>query len=243
MSAAPSPAPQKSLRGTGPILVVILLLIAAGMGYYQIVYYPAHAPTTGAPRVIIYDPHNVTVTILPGASQTETARDKTFSPDVITVVQGYNATVFWRDNDTAEHSITANASDSSVDPNFTAFGPTTPPFNNIFSGQTLNFTFTKTGTYGYFCSYHSWMIGTIIVKRGNASNLSSSASSSISTSVPSVAPGDFAHLFLTAREFATDLASNLAILIGSGTAPWSVNLSRIFLASSRDMPAVLTKIG
>jgi plastocyanin len=242
LSTVPSPAPQKSLRGTGPIIVVILLLVAAALGYYQIVYYPAHAPTIAGPRVIVYDPHNVTVTILPGAQQVGTSRDKTYSPNAITVIAGYNATVFWINNDTVEHTVTANASDSSLDPNFTAFGPTTPPYNNIVPGALLNYTFVKPGTYGYFCSYHSWMIATVIVKPGNASSAVSTGSTSISTSVAAI-PGGFPHLFLAVREYATDLASSLANLIGSGTAPWSVNLSRIFLASSRETPAALTKTG
>jgi plastocyanin len=218
ISAVPlGSAPQRTLRGTGPALVVLIIVVAAAMGYYQIVYYPSHAPTTTSlTRPLTYDPHNVTVTILSGAGNPGTARDKTFSPNLITVTVGFNATVFWINNDTVLHTVTANASDP--DPAFVSFGPTSPPYNNINAGASLNYTFTMPGTYGYFCSYHSWMIGTVIVKPGNGTSASGS-STGASTS------GIILHVlksqvfFLAKDDEATDFANSLATLTGSGIAP------------------------
>ncbi|MDQ6778909.1 MAG: plastocyanin/azurin family copper-binding protein [Actinomycetota bacterium] len=54
-------------------------------------------------------------------------------------------------HDSTEHTATAN--------NGTTFdtGPIQP-------GQTKTFTFTTAGTYGYHCSLHPFMTGTVIVK-------------------------------------------------------------------------------
>ncbi|MDG6991208.1 MAG: copper oxidase, partial [Nitrososphaerota archaeon] len=37
---------------------------------------------------------------------------------------------------------------------------------NIAPGQIWTYTFTKPGTYEYFCTYHLWMGGEVIVKSG-----------------------------------------------------------------------------
>ncbi len=190
--SSPTAPPPKPVRALGPAIVVVLIIIAAGLGYYQIIVYPPnHTSTTTA--YIPYDPKNVTVTIVPGAlnpcgtalsppqAQSE-CNGKTFVPDTITVVVGYNATVFWRNNDTTVHTVTANLNDSTLDPRFTIFGPTAQPWNNIPQGQSVNFTFIKPGTYTYYCSYHAWMQGSVIVEAGSNSTSSSTVSSSATSS-------------------------------------------------------------
>ncbi len=73
-----------------------------------------------------------------------------FSPPTIVVVIGVNNTVTWTNNDIAAHTVTSD----------------TGAFNsgNIAAGATWSYTFTSAGTYGYHCSYHPWMTGTVIVK-------------------------------------------------------------------------------
>ena len=238
LSAAPTP---KSVRGMGPAIIVIVIVLAAALGYYQIVYYPAHQTTSTTTALVLADPHNVTVTILPGAASA--TRDLTYSPNLITVVVGYNATVIWLNNDTSTHTVTANASDSTIDPRFTTFGPIGPQsaWNNIVQGQKLNFTFTNPGTYGYFCSYHSNMAGTIKVVANPNGTSSATGSLSTSTLIPKPVSVSQSFLFFLI-DGATIFAKSLATLIGSGTAPWSVNLSRNLFACLSVIPAALTKI-
>jgi plastocyanin len=185
-TGAPSPRP---VRGLGLVIVVILILIAAALGYYQIIYYPPnHTSTTTV--YVARDPHNVTVTIVSGASGNcgppvapqSNCMGKTYVPDTITVVVGYNATVIWRNNDSTVHTVTAEPNDSSLDPRFTSFGPTSQPWNNIEAGQSVNFTFIKPGTYAYYCSYHSWMLGSVIVKAGSNTSSSTTTLTGISSS-------------------------------------------------------------
>jgi plastocyanin len=191
MSSPGATPPPRPVRGLGPVIVVILILIAALLGYYQIIYYPPNHTSTST-QIVPPDPHNVTVTIASGASSdcSPNCAGKTYVPDTMTVVIGYNATVIWRNDDGTVHTVTADANDSTLDPRFTSFGPTSPSsaWNNIPSGKSVNFTFIKPGTYGYLCSYHPWMVGSVIVKSGTNVSSSSSASTSGPSSSALIGP-------------------------------------------------------
>lgn len=91
------------------------------------------------------------VSILPGSAAQTTSIY--YSPPTITVAMGVNNTVTWVNNDDAPHTVTAN------DGSFNS--------GNLNAGQSWTYTFTTPGTYTYFCSYHPWMEGTIIVKAGS----------------------------------------------------------------------------
>jgi plastocyanin len=74
-----------------------------------------------------------------------------YSPANVTVILGVNNTVVWSNNDTVIHTVT------STDGSYNS--------GTIFSGQDWSHTFTQPGTYSYyFCQYHPWMKGTVIVK-------------------------------------------------------------------------------
>jgi copper-containing nitrite reductase len=75
-----------------------------------------------------------------------------YSPPTITVVIGINNTVTWVNNDQAPHTVTA------TDGSFNS--------GNLNAGQSWSHTFSKPGVYAYYCSYHPWMKGTVIVKGG-----------------------------------------------------------------------------
>jgi plastocyanin len=72
----------------------------------------------------------------------------TFKNQVVTVKPG--TTVTWTNADDIPHTVTSN--------------------NGVFrskvldSGDKFSFTFAKPGQFGYFCSLHPHMTGTIIVK-------------------------------------------------------------------------------
>jgi nitrite reductase (NO-forming) len=90
------------------------------------------------------------VVIVPGAASN--TQSPGYSPATITVVIGVNNTVVWINNDNAPHTVTS----------------TTGAFDsgNMNAGDTFTFTFTSPGMYQYFCSYHPWMKGTVVVKQG-----------------------------------------------------------------------------
>jgi len=222
--------PAKTLTATGPVIIVILVVAAAILGYYQIVYYPTVAPTSTTQTLVPPTKYNVTVTIPVGAGTSGHPTSTYFLPDSIHVVAGYNSTVIWKNNDSTVHTVTAAL--GAPDPRFNDFGPTSQPWNNIMPGDEVNFTFTTPGTYNYSCSYHNWMIGQVIVEAG------SSSSGAVSTSSAAAAILSKFHFALNG---AIVLANSLATRIGSGMAPWRVNLSNNFVDSFSLIPAVLTK--
>ncbi len=73
-----------------------------------------------------------------------------YSPDQVTVMMGVNNTLTWVNNDNAPHTVTAN--DGTFDS------------GNVGSGASYTYTFTAPGTYKYYCAYHSWMVGTVVVR-------------------------------------------------------------------------------
>lgn len=77
----------------------------------------------------------------------EVSEKYAFTPASISVSKGTKVT--WQNKTDAEHSVT-----------FTS-GAT---FDKEFEkGESVSFTFTKTGTFQYHCKYHPYMTGTVTV--------------------------------------------------------------------------------
>ena len=100
-------------------------------------------------------PTNPTPAATAAAGQTMQVDIKNFAfaPKTLTVAPG--TTVVWTNSDTAPHTVTAD--DGSFDS------------GNLEQGATFKFTFSKAGTFAYFCMYHggkggTGMSGQIIVK-------------------------------------------------------------------------------
>jgi plastocyanin len=71
-----------------------------------------------------------------------------FVPDTVTIKVGQ--TVTWVNQDSAQHDVVANQGEFK---------------SQLFDqGQSFSFTFTKAGTYKYYCSIHPQMLGTVIVQ-------------------------------------------------------------------------------
>lgn len=71
-----------------------------------------------------------------------------FSPQRVTVTVG--TTVVWTNNDDIPHTVVGTHQE------FRSKG--------LDTGHTFSFTFTKAGTFDYFCSVHPMMTGKIIVQ-------------------------------------------------------------------------------
>ncbi|HYB07927.1 MAG TPA: cupredoxin domain-containing protein [Nitrososphaerales archaeon] len=91
-----------------------------------------------------------------------------FNPGAIVVVIGVNNTVTWTNNDGVTHTVTSDDG---------TFGA------SLLPGQSYTFTFSTAGTFGYHCSIHTYMKGSVIVENpSSASTASTSLSTSVSTS-------------------------------------------------------------
>lgn len=127
------------------LVMSVAVLITAGVSQYQV----GQAQTAAEQAKSGQAPHTgvtVVVKIEVGASSNSSLG---FSPSTITVIVGKNSTVTWMNQDSAVHTSTSNTAawDS----------------GNINPGASFTFYFSTPGTFHYHCSYHPWMIGTVIV--------------------------------------------------------------------------------
>lgn len=74
-----------------------------------------------------------------------------FTPPQISIKKG--GTVTWTNNDSVVHTVTDDLTDVG--------GPSS---TDIQPGSTYTFTFNKTGSFQYHCTYHPSMRGTIVVE-------------------------------------------------------------------------------
>jgi plastocyanin len=93
--------------------------------------------------------------IIPNGAGSEASSAPGYVPDTVTVVIGVNNTVTWKSFDQYAHTVTS----LSVPPGAQGFNSETLP-----PGKNFTVTFTVPGTYDYYCTLHSWMSGTVIVK-------------------------------------------------------------------------------
>lgn len=107
----------------------------------------AATPTTTTPTTTTSGPTKK-VTIM-----TDSSGSFAFSPATLTVSVG--TTVTWTNMTGAPHTVTSNDGKSFDSGINTPIGA---------QGGTFSFTFTKAGTFAYHCQFHTFMMGTIIVK-------------------------------------------------------------------------------
>jgi plastocyanin len=89
----------------------------------------------------------------PAAESTAIAvviKNYAFSPASLTVSVG--DTVTWTNEDTAPHTVTVSS------------GPVTFASPTLQQGQTFSYTFSKTGTYSYYCAVHPDMKASVTVQ-------------------------------------------------------------------------------
>lgn len=80
-----------------------------------------------------------------------------YAPEVLTVAVG--TSVRWTNDDTAQHDVVADNR---------SFGSLL-----LSKGQSYQTTFDQPGRFGYFCSLHPGMSGTVVVEEGPAQGQSS----------------------------------------------------------------------
>ncbi|MBI3841302.1 MAG: cupredoxin domain-containing protein [Thaumarchaeota archaeon] len=90
-----------------------------------------------------------------------------FVPGTITVVIGVNNTVNWVNGDGVAHTVTANGGSFSS--------------GTMVSGANFTHTFNTPGTFGYHCSFHTFMTGTVTVLGSGVTSTTSSGSTTTSS--------------------------------------------------------------
>jgi len=156
-------------RGALPFVVIISAALAVGLlstfAPSPLGLHPLAAPVSAAPATVMISEPN-------GSGLPSGAPG--YSPDSVKVVIGVNNTVEWVNNDQgASHTVNS----SSVPTGAVAFGS-----GNMIkapsattAGGTYSYTFTVPGTYQYYCTYHSWMKGTVVVLAATTSGATTTA--------------------------------------------------------------------
>lgn len=129
-------SPKWLLIGLGVVALVVLGGLAAALAV------PLQPPLHGQGG-----PAAAGTVIMPAGVGSNINLD--FSPPTITVVIGQNNTVTWHNTDSVTHTVTA------TDGSFNS--------GDIKAGETWTHTFTAPGNFSYYCIYHAWMKGEVIV--------------------------------------------------------------------------------
>jgi plastocyanin len=84
----------------------------------------------------------------PNPSTVVHIKNYAYGPATVTIAVGKS--VAWVNDDAVSHTVTAR--DASFDS------------GNLDQNANYTHTFTKAGTYAYYCAYHTYMKGTVVVK-------------------------------------------------------------------------------
>ena len=125
--------------GTGAkIFIGVVLVLLVGIAFTGVLLMPTASNQGPSPETFVQIPSGAGNGNLPAY----------YLPVTITVVIGTNNTVQWTNADNTQHSVTV-----------------TNLFSDIIApGESGTYTFNTAGTYSYYCIFHSWMHGTVIVK-------------------------------------------------------------------------------
>lgn len=152
-----------------PILVALIVVgvaLVVGVGVMLITGgTPSPGLQTSSPTSTL--PSNVVKVSMKGSGN-----GLNYQPAKIVVVIGVNNTVVWVNDDNVAHTVTARSVPNGAQ-NFDS--------GNMPPGQTFEYTFTVPGNYTYYCVYHPWMVGTVIVLAGSSAQTSSGSSANTTT--------------------------------------------------------------
>ncbi len=140
-------------------LLVIIVLVLIGLGGWLVLGHKDNKPNNDiTSQTTNTGTNSQTSTPTPTQKTTKTTTNATtaieisnfsFQPDKITVKKG--TTVTWTNKDSANHTVTGDDSQNG------------PASNTLAPGDSYSFTFTKTGTFTYHCSFHTDMTGSVTV--------------------------------------------------------------------------------
>ncbi|MBI3858908.1 MAG: amidase [Thaumarchaeota archaeon] len=139
---------QKTKPVVGLIVAVLILAAVGAVGYYQFEVAPRLATSSTSAQAACTPSTCVNITIPAGAGTCSPAPCG-FSPAKVVVVIGQNGTVFWKNDDSAHHTVTGAGS----------FGSPDMGLNAVYS-----YHFTVAGNYSYVCNYHPWMRASVLAK-------------------------------------------------------------------------------
>ncbi len=133
--------------------IVIIIVIVAAL-YFAGIFTPPPPSATASAK--IFD-----------TGTCSTSTNCGFTPTPLNIAS--NTKVTWTSNSTSGHTVTecVSSTTSCPSPNFDA-SALSPALDSgvsspIANGQSYSYTFKTAGTYYYYCQFHSWMHGKVVV--------------------------------------------------------------------------------
>jgi plastocyanin len=140
---------------TALVVVGVVIVISIAVVLVHQLQFSAKSSLSSSTQTTSVNSHIVYVIMPNGVGNNPSLN---YQPATITVVIGVNNTIEWIDQDpAAPHTVTFTSVPTGVDAKAISSG-------NLVQGDTFTVNLTVPGTYEYYCIYHSWMKGTIIVK-------------------------------------------------------------------------------
>ena len=104
--------------------------------------------------LIIEEPKGGVKVTMPEGAAIQAEGQIYYDPQVIDVTVG--TTVIWDNADNTVHTTTSGVPPAELDGVFDS--------EMMMAGDKFEYTFTESGSYDYFCTFHPWMVGTVNVE-------------------------------------------------------------------------------
>jgi len=140
---------DSSLMSAGDVFTLDTNNLEIGEYEYLCIVHPWMTAT-----LIIEEPKEPTKVIIPEGAALPEEGQIYYDPQTIDVTVG--TTVVWDNVDNTVHTVTSGQPPADTDGTFDS--------EMMTAGGIFEFTFTETGNYDYYCTFHPWMIGTVNVE-------------------------------------------------------------------------------
>ena len=140
---------DSSLMSAGDVFTLDTNNLEIGEYEYLCIVHPWMTAT-----LIIEEPKEPTKVIIPEGAALPEEGQIYYDPQTIDVIVG--TTVVWDNVDNTVHTVTSGQPPADTDGTFDS--------EMMTAGGIFEFTFTETGNYDYYCTFHPWMIGTVNVE-------------------------------------------------------------------------------
>jgi plastocyanin len=140
---------DSSLMSAGDIFTLDTNNLESGEYEYLCIVHPWMIAT-----LIIEAPKEPTKVIIPEGAALPEDGQIYYDPQTIDVTVG--TTVAWDNVDNTVHTVTSGQPPTDTDGVFDS--------EMMTAGGIFEFTFTETGNYDYYCTFHPWMVGTVNVE-------------------------------------------------------------------------------
>ena len=147
----------QSSHAYGIGVIVIVVGMSIGIGYYQIFYLPEVSAKPSVSEHILHPTQESIIEMIPGSADAD--QQDNFVPKLVNIQLGIDNHVIWKNVDDVAHTVTP---DHRAEDQYSGeFGST----GVVMPGEDYEFLFTEDHELSYHCNPHPWMTGQVIVTK------------------------------------------------------------------------------